>query len=145
MGPPASVQLQGLHVVMENGGERGLAGREGRHLRAAGGVGLQAACPDCGGPSSGMVQCQACRNNHGTVQGILRSLGVFGDKHIPMAYLRASVAQRRALLAGLLDTDGTVAPSGAVQFAVTNRRLAEDTRELIAGLGHRVRMSPTRA
>ena len=49
------------------------------------------------------------------------SLGVLGDKHIPAAYLRASVAQRRALLAGLLDTDGTVAPSGVVQFAVTSR------------------------
>ena len=36
--------------------------------------------------------------------------GVLGDKHIPAAYLRASEAQRRALLAGLLDTDGTVAP-----------------------------------
>ena len=53
-------------------------------------------------------------------------------------------AQRRALLAGLLDTDGTVAPSGVVQFAVTSRRLAEDTRELIAGLGYRVRMTTKR-
>ncbi|MGY1622452.1 replicative DNA helicase [Geodermatophilus sp. SYSU D00965] len=116
----------------------------GGRLRAAGGVGRQATCPDCGGPSSGMARCQACRDDHGTVQGILRSLGVFRDKHIPMAYLRASVAQRRALLAGLLDTDGTVARSGAVQFAVTNRRLAEDARELIAGLGHRVRMTRKR-
>src|SRR3712207_7681149 len=57
---------------------------------------------------------------------------------------RASVAQRRALLAGLLDTDGTVTPSGAVQFAVTNQRLAEDARELIASLGHRVRMTRKR-
>jgi replicative DNA helicase len=54
------------------------------------------------------------------------------------------VAQRRALLAGLLDTDGTVTPSGAVQFAVTNQRLAEDARELIASLGHRVRMTRKR-
>src|SRR3712207_7214673 len=57
---------------------------------------------------------------------------------------RASVAQRRALLAGLLDTDGTVTPSGAVQFAVTSLRLAEDARELIAGLGHRVSMTRKR-
>ncbi|HZH19994.1 MAG TPA: replicative DNA helicase [Geodermatophilus sp.] len=113
----------------------------GGRLRAGGGVGRQATCPDCGGPSSGMAQCQACRDHHGTVQGLLRSLGVLGDKHIPTAYLRASVAQRRALLAGLLDTDGTVAPSGAVQFAVTNQRLAEDARELITSLGHRVRMT----
>jgi replicative DNA helicase len=95
------------------------------------------ACSDCGGPSSGMVQCQACRNHHSTVQGVLRTLGVLGNKHIPGAYLRASEAQRRSLLAGLLDTDGTVAPSGAVQFTVTSRRLVEDTHELIVSLGYR--------
>ncbi|CAA9237064.1 MAG: Replicative DNA helicase (DnaB) @ intein-containing [uncultured Blastococcus sp.] len=110
----------------------------GGRLRAAGGVGRSASCPDCGGPSSGMAQCQACRNDHGTVKALLRGLGVLNDKHIPVQYLRGSVAQRRALLAGLLDTDGTVAPNGVVQFAVTNRRLAQDTRELIASLGHRV-------
>ncbi|RBY88629.1 replicative DNA helicase [Blastococcus sp. TF02A-26] len=116
----------------------------GGRLRASGGVGLQATCPDCGGPSSGMAQCQACRDDHGTVEALLRRLGVLGDKHIPTEYLRASIAQRRALLAGLLDTDGTVAPSGVVQFAVTSRRLAEDTRELIASLGYRVRLSTKR-
>ncbi len=116
----------------------------GGRLRASGAVGRAAQCPDCGGPSSGMAQCQACRDDHGTVKALLRRLGVLGDKHIPTAYLRASVAQRRALLAGLLDTDGTVAPGGVVQLAVTNRRLAEDARELIAGLGHRVRMSTKR-
>ncbi|MGY1665142.1 replicative DNA helicase [Geodermatophilus sp. SYSU D00696] len=116
----------------------------GGALRASGGVGRQATCPDCGGPSSGMAQCQPCRDDHGTVKGLLRGLGVLGGKQIPAAYLRASVAQRRALLAGLLDTDGTVTPSGAVQFAVTDRRLAEDTRELIAGLGHRVKLSTKR-
>ncbi|HEV7188999.1 MAG TPA: replicative DNA helicase [Blastococcus sp.] len=116
----------------------------GGKLRASGGVGRSASCPDCGRPSAGLVQCQACRAAHGTVTGLLRSLGVLGDKHIPATYLRASETQRRALLAGLLDTDGTVAPSGVVQFAVTSRRLAEDVRELIAGLGHRVRMSRKR-
>jgi replicative DNA helicase len=73
----------------------------------------------------------------GTVQGILRSLGVLRNKHIPAMYLRASEAQRRSLLAGLLDTDGTVTSSGSVQFSVTSRRLAEDTRELIVSLGYR--------
>ncbi|MQA33470.1 replicative DNA helicase [Modestobacter roseus] len=116
----------------------------GGALRASGGTGRTATCPDCGGPSAGLVQCAACLADHGTVTGLLRSLGVLGNKHIPAAYLRASVAQRQALLAGLLDTDGTVAVSGVVQFAVTSQRLAEDVRELIAGLGHRVRMSRKR-
>nr|WP_197043215.1 replicative DNA helicase [Saccharothrix sp. NRRL B-16314] len=71
------------------------------------------------------------------VQALLRGLGVLGDKHIPTTYLRASVAQRRALLAGLLDTDGTVTAGGSVQFAVTDRRLAEDVRELVVSLGYR--------
>jgi replicative DNA helicase len=90
------------------------------------------------------IEAEGCRNQHGTVTGRLRTLGVLGEKHIPVAYLRASERQRRALLAGLLDTDGTVTPSGCVQFAVTSRRLAEDARELVAGLGHRVRMSTKR-
>jgi replicative DNA helicase len=89
-------------------------------------------------------ECQECRNDHGTVQAILRSIGVLGDKHIPRQFLRGSVAQRRALLAGLLDTDGTVNPTGSVQFCVTNRRLAEDVRELIVSLGYRCGMTTRR-
>jgi replicative DNA helicase len=80
------------------------------------------------------------RHDHGTVQEILRSLGVLGDKHIPPAYLRASGAQRRALLAGLLDAGGHVSDSGTVQSAVTGRRLAEDTFELVVSLGYRATM-----
>ncbi|MEU9888571.1 replicative DNA helicase [Sphaerisporangium sp. NPDC051011] len=98
------------------------------------------ACPDCGGPSSGLRRCQSCRNRHGSVQGPLRTLGVLDNKHIPRSYLRASVAQRRDLLAGLLDTDGFVSRSGQIQFAVTNRRLAEDTLELVLSLGIRATM-----
>ncbi|MFL6097811.1 MAG: DnaB-like helicase C-terminal domain-containing protein, partial [Blastococcus sp.] len=116
----------------------------GALLRRGGGIGRQATCPDCGGPSAGLAQCQACRDDHGTVKALLRKLDVLGNKHIPTEYLRGSVAQRKALLAGLLDTDGTVAPSGVIQFAVTSKRLAEDTRELIASLGHRVRMTTKR-
>jgi replicative DNA helicase len=73
----------------------------------------------------------------GSAQAILRGLGVLGNKHIPVEYLRASEEQRRALLAGLLDTDGTVTPTGSVQFSVTSRRLATDVRELIVSLGYR--------
>jgi replicative DNA helicase len=94
-------------------------------------------CADCGGPSCGLVRCQACRDHHGTVQARLRTLGVLGDKHIPTDYLRGSETQRRALLAGLLDTDGTVLPTGVVQLVVTNARLAADVAELIASLGLR--------
>ena len=83
-------------------------------------------------------RCATCRAHHGTVTGRLRTLGVLGDKHIPTDYLRGSEVQRRELLAGLLDTDGTVVTSsGSVQFAVTHRPLADDTYELITSLGYR--------
>ncbi len=76
-------------------------------------------------------------NRCGSVQAVLRELGVLGNKHIPVQYLRASHEQRRALLAGLLDSDGAVNRSGSVQFTVTSRRLAEDFRELVLSLGYR--------
>jgi replicative DNA helicase len=63
--------------------------------------------------------------------------GVLGNKHIPAMYLRGSQAQRRALLAGLLDTDGTVTAGGSVQFSVTSLRLAQNVRELILSFGYR--------
>jgi len=73
-------------------------------------------------------------------EAILRTLGVLGDKHIPGEYLRASEEQRRALLAGLLDTHGHVAESGTVEFTVTDERLASDTLELVLSLGYRATM-----
>ncbi|MEJ7629650.1 MAG: replicative DNA helicase [Nocardioidaceae bacterium] len=100
-----------------------------------------ALCPECGKRTTGFAQCQACRNEHATVQARLRSIGVLGNKHIPQDYLRGSVAQRRALLAGLLDTDGTVTSGGSVQFCVTNERLASDTFELIVSLGYRCQLT----
>ncbi|MCA1597876.1 MAG: hypothetical protein LC769_02445, partial [Chloroflexi bacterium] len=72
--------------------------------------------------------------------GILRDLGVLNNKHIPLCYLRASERQRRALLAGLLDTDGTVSPQGAIQYTSTNPRLACDVQALVLSLGYRPSM-----
>jgi DNA segregation ATPase FtsK/SpoIIIE-like protein len=60
-----------------------------------------------------------------------------GRKHIPAEYLHASVAQRRALLAGLLDTDGYCTARGAVEFTATNRDLACGVMELVQGLGYK--------
>src|SRR5918997_5682500 len=94
-------------------------------------------CPDCGEPCSGWGRCTRCHKGHGSVAAILRGIGVLNDKHVPSSYLRGSETQRRELLAGLLDTDGTVNPTGSPQFTVTNRRLAEDVRELVHSLGYR--------
>ncbi|WP_137722955.1 replicative DNA helicase [Prescottella subtropica] len=98
-------------------------------------------CPICGGPSIGRHMCRTCWTTIGSVDSRLRTIGVLGNKHIPVQYLRASEAQRRALLAGLLDTDGTVTHGGSVQFTGTNKRLVDDVSELVVGLGYRVQMS----
>ncbi|WP_422772523.1 replicative DNA helicase [Plantactinospora sp. WMMC1484] len=74
----------------------------------------------------------------------LREAGVLDDKHIPAEYLRASKAQRHALLAGLMDTAGTVAPTGDLQFAATSRRLTLDVYELVVSLGHRCTITERR-
>lgn len=75
----------------------------------------------------------------------LRAAGVLCDKHIPSVYLRASKAQRLALLQGLMDTDGTVSSNGRrngrgygsspCELLFTNERLTEDARALVLSLG----------
>ena len=64
----------------------------------------------------------------GRVQG-------FKNKHIPMQYLRGSKEQRLALLQGLIDTDGYIAPNGMVEFSNTNRNIAYGVAELVRSLG----------
>jgi replicative DNA helicase len=73
--------------------------------------------------------------------GALRELGVLISRHIPMSYLRSSEAQRRGLLAGLLDGAGTVTRAGSVRLKLCSSRLAEDVRELIVSLGYRCTMT----
>ncbi|MFW0170637.1 replicative DNA helicase [Rothia sp. P4278] len=96
-----------------------------------------ATCIDCGRPCTAGLRCLSCHRSRASVQGRLRTLGVLNNKHIPMSYLRASELQRRALLAGLLDSYGTVTNAGCVQFVVTNRQLALDVQELVHSLGYR--------
>lgn len=72
----------------------------------------------------------------------LRALGVIQNKHIPMLYMRASEAQRRELLAGLLDSDGTASSqSGRVAFAVTSKALALGFQEVARSLGYVTNMN----
>lgn len=76
----------------------------------------------------------------------LRLLGVQGNKHIPDCYLRASPAQRLALMQGLMDTDGTVHVNGTArtsrqcEFSVTSESLAYGFIELARSLGIRATM-----
>lgn len=78
---------------------------------------------------------QAALNHMGLLKGPAARAGRI--KHIPADYLRASIAQRRALLAGLMDTDGTVDPQGSVSFTSTVEQLAHGVHELACSLGFR--------
>jgi len=73
----------------------------------------------------------------------LGELGVMGrlsfEKSIPTQYLRASIQDRRSLLAGLLDTDGHVNETGrTIEYSSSFPQLASQVTELARGLGMRV-------
>lgn len=61
-----------------------------------------------------------------------------GDKFVPGEYLLGSVKQRKDLLAGLLDTDGTVEVSNGnkvTKFSSTSEALCQAVIELVQSLG----------
>ncbi|WP_344167737.1 replicative DNA helicase [Pilimelia columellifera] len=70
---------------------------------------------------------------------------LLGGGRIPAAYLRAAEDQRRDLLAGLLDADGEVGPTGNVRYRTTCAELADDVYELVVGLGYRCALNTTPA
>ena len=110
------------------------------------GVGLSAVLRAAGGRfpqgrRGGFVPCGPPRERYQTLSRIFRELG---PKHIPEPYLHASVPQRRALLAGLLDTDGYCNPRGTVEYAATNRDLAHGVLELVLGLGYKATLRTRR-
>jgi deoxycytidine triphosphate deaminase len=76
-------------------------------------------------------------SRNGSLSSRLRDLGLLGKKHVPSDYLTASIPQRRALLEGLMDTDGYVDELGRCDLTTINRPMAEEYRELIASLGYR--------
>lgn len=57
------------------------------------------------------------------------------SKRIPPLYLRASEEQRRELLRGMLDTDGTCDARGQIELGFSNKDLAHDALQLINSLG----------
>lgn len=101
------------HVVQDNGSQ-------------AKGYRFGPSCKDWFGPDA-----------KDTLQGRLRALGVLGNKHIPMKYMRASIDQRRRLLQGIVDTDGYVGPGGQVEVCTILGNLALQVKELVATLGHK--------
>lgn len=88
-------------------------------------------------------QSQDARDN--SLQAKLRAMGVLNKKHVPLRYLRASAAQRLALLQGLMDTDGSASKTGAVEFCSTNKGLASAVLDLSRSLGIRAVLREDRA
>ena len=74
-----------------------------------------------------------------TLQARLRAEGLLGSKHIPDAYLHASIPQRFALLQGLMDTDGSCATDGGCEYSTTLDVLADGMMQLLASLGIKAR------
>jgi hypothetical protein len=59
-----------------------------------------------------------------------------GEKRIPPIYMQGSIQQRMSLLAGLMDTDGTVGIRGNhCTYSTISKRLADDFKELANSLG----------
>jgi len=91
-----------------------------------------------GGVTPGEMQARAP-----AMRAHLDRLGLLdGPPGIPARYLRASCAQRRDLLAGILDTAGHAPAPGVAAWACPGERLARDVRELAATLGHRALLAP---
>lgn len=59
------------------------------------------------------------------------------EKFIPQKYLRASVAERWELLEGLLDSDGSIVPTGRT-YSTSSEKLRDNMVELCRSLGVRV-------
>jgi len=77
-----------------------------------------------------------------TLSAALKALGLLGNKHIPMQYLRAGYSQRLALLQGIMDGDGNANPTRkqAVLTTVTES-FAVAVCDLLSGLGQRPLLS----
>jgi ATP-dependent Clp protease ATP-binding subunit ClpA len=57
------------------------------------------------------------------------------EKNIPESYKTASLADRKDLIQGLMDTDGYVSKSGVLIFYSTSEQLVDDFIEVIHSLG----------
>lgn len=79
--------------------------------------------------------------HQGIIQTI-RAAGLYKNKHIPRAYIESSIEQRCELLAGLIDTDGTVDQKrGRALIYTTEPALAEQIQLLVLSLGMRPYMT----
>jgi chaperonin GroEL len=74
------------------------------------------------------------------IKKILDDLGLYKTnsytKHIPFIYLYSSIDSRKALLQGLLDTDGYINDRGLFEFSTVSDSLKDDFMTLTRSLGY---------
>lgn len=80
------------------------------------------------------------------VREALRALNVWKNKHIPEEYLTASIEQRKELLKGLMDTDGTATKAGQCLFTQKSKVLTNGFSKLLSSLGikHTIKLDDVR-
>ena len=79
------------------------------------------------------------------LMGDLRKAGVLQDKHIPDEYLYASVEQRRALIQGLMDSDGYVDKKGSAEYCQVRKQIADGMEFLLRSMGVKVNVRESEA
>lgn len=65
------------------------------------------------------------------------------EKYVPDLYKYNSIEIRKAVLEGLLDTDGECDRNGSIIFSSTSKRLAEDVMWLSRSIGGKASLQPT--
>ena len=70
---------------------------------------------------------------------MLASLGVIKNKHIPQEYLRSSIKNRKKLIQGLMDSDGSV-HQNSCEFYTSSEKLKDGFLELARSLGYVCRL-----
>lgn len=85
------------------------------------------------------LKISGTNSNNETMHRVVESMGLLGvsskTKFIPKSYLYASITTRKALLQGLLDTDGHINNRGLFEFTTVSDILCNDFKELAWSLG----------
>lgn len=70
-----------------------------------------------------------------SLRGLLTKNNLRGNKHIPDIYKIASIEDKLELIAGLIDTDGSVGKNGDCSIGLINKQIIESLREICCSLG----------
>jgi len=75
---------------------------------------------------------------------LLRDMGLYKNKHVPMQYKTATRQERLELLAGIMDTDGYYNKGGVYELVMVSERLIDDVIFIARSLGFCASKKPKR-